>query len=308
MADEQDRGKEAAQEALCVPRFEDLVAPVALPRKRPPLPAVLGGVVACVVAIVLVATIAVVRPFTSLRASDYASGASRVEVLQDRYEAVSSSLDQALAFLLSQSSQYDSAAVANVSKYTGELRKSIDSFGRLKVANKDEQVNAAYTLYERQAEQFIDFANNLAKSTKVLSQVKDACDDTVSGTAFDEDYASEYEQYVAVCRTSVSSLTDAPSKVVTEFATTLSNALDQTSDVLNQLNDIGSPVGISTGSATGQQLAQLSSQLVDLDIPSMFSEFYANKLQQTRDSASPAKLLERMQTALEQGYESASKK
>lgn len=308
MTDEQDKGKEAAQEALYVPRFEDLVAPVTLPRKRPPLPAVLAGVVACIVAVALVVAIAVVRPFTSLRASDYTSGVSRAKDLQARYEAVSSSLDQSLAFLLSQSSQYDSTAVSNVSTYASELRKSIDSFARLKVANRDEEVNAAYTLYERQAEQFIEFANNLAKSAKVLSEVKDACDDTVSGTTFDEDYASEYEQYVAVCRASVDNLSEAPAKVVTEFATTLSDALDQTSDVLNQLNDIGSPLGISTGSATGQQLTQLSSQLVDLDIPSMFSEFYADKLQQTRDSASPAKLLERVQTALEQGYESTSKK
>lgn len=308
MTDEQDRGEEAAQEALYVPQFEDLVAPVKLPRRRPPLLAVLGGVVACIAAIALVVAIAVVRPFTSLRASDYSSGISRANDLQARYEAVASSLDQSLAFLLSQSSQYDSTAVSNVSTHASELRKSIDSFARLKVANRDEEVNAAYTLYERQAEQFIEFANNLVKSTKVLSEVKDACDDTVSGTAFDEDYASEYEQYVAVCRASVDSLTEAPAKVVTEFATTLSDALNQTSDVLNQLNDIGSPLGISTGSATGQQLTQLSSQLVDLDIPSMFSEFYADKLQQTRDSASPAKLLERVQTALEQGYESTSKK
>ncbi len=309
MTDEQDKGDVAAEQELYVPRFEDLVAPAKLPRRRPPLSAVLGGVVACIVVIALVVVIAVVKPFSSLRAADYASGTSQVSDLQTRYNAVSDSIDQSLIFLASQSSQYDSTAVSDVKKYTGELRKSIDSFGRLRVANKDEDVNAAYGLYERQAERFIDLANNLAESAKALFDAKTACDAIPSGTVFEADYTSEYEQYVSVCRASVDNLAKAPAKVVTEFAATLSSTLDQTNDVLNQLKAIGSPVGISTGSATGQQLTQLSSQMVDLDISSgMFGEFYSDKLQQTRDSASPAKLLDRLQTALEQGYDSTSKK
>lgn len=309
MTDEQDKGEEAAEKALYVPRFDDLVAPVKLPRRRPPLSAVLGGTVACIVAIALVVVIAMVKPFSSLRAADYASGASQASDLQTRYNAVSESLDQSLIFLVSQSSQYDSTAVSDVEKHTDELRKSIDSFAQLRVTNKDEEVNAAYSLYERQAESFIELANNLAQSAKALSETKTACDATPSGTVFDANYTSEYEQYVSSCRASVDNLAKAPAKVVTEFAATLSSTLDQTNDVLNQLKDIGSPVGISTGSTKGQQLTQLSSQLVDLDISSgMFSEFYSDKLQQTLDNASPAKPFDRLKTALEQGYASVSKK
>lgn len=308
MTDERERDGVALDKAPEPPRFEDVMAPVALPRKRPPLPAVLGGIAAIVVVVALVITIVVVKPFSLLRGTDYRSGISQVAQLQNDYNAIAESLDRSLIFLASQSSAYDASAVAEVKQDTAKLRKSLESSARLRVVNKDEDVNAAYGLYERQATRFLDVANNLASSAKALSEAKTTCEATPSGTVFDADYASEYEQYIPSCRDKINQLAKAPAKVVAEFATTLSDSLDKTSDIIGQLQSIGSSVGISTGSATGQQLTQLSSQLVDLDISAgMFSDFH-DRLRQTRDNASPAKPLARLKTALEQGYRSKSGK
>ncbi|NEG56224.1 hypothetical protein [Bifidobacterium platyrrhinorum] len=292
---------------LDVPDFESLVAPVRLPRRRPPLPAVLGVVVAVIAVVALVATLAIVRPFGSVRASDYSEATKLTVTMQKQYEKTSSAIDDALGFLYSQDAAYDKTKAAKLKAQAKRMRASAASFADLK-ANKDETVSAAYDAYLRQATRFADLSSDLADSAESLSGMAQVCNDTPSGTMYDSDFTAQYEQYITSCRTSTASMAKAKAKVVSDFAGTLNQTLDQMTDVVNQMKAIGNASDFDSNSDQIRQLQSLSSQLVDMDASSGAINDFQDKLRQTRENSNPTTALQKLNDALQQGYDEQSSK
>lgn len=295
-----------ARDPFEAPDFDTLVAPVELPRRRPPALAVAGIVVAVVAVIALVAVLVVVRPFGSVRASDYSAGTQKTVAMQQQYEKTSAAIDDALGFLYSQDTAYDAQKVSKLKVQATKLRESAASFADLR-ANKDADVSAAYESYVRQADRFAELSANLADSAEALSTMNDACGNTPSGTVYDSDFATQYEQYIASCRTSAEPLAKAKAKVVSEFSGTLTQSLDQMASVIEQIKALGDPSAIKSGSGQAQQLQSLSSQLVDLDASSGAINDFQDKLRQSRENANPSTLLQKLNATLKQGYEAQSK-
>lgn len=289
------------------PAFDELIAPVELPRRRPPLRMVVATVIAVVAVVALIAAIAVIRPFGTVRASDYSEGAKRTVALQKRYEATSAAIDDALGFLYSQDTAYDAAKVSALKVQATKLRDSADDFGNLKVTRNDD-VAAAYASYQRQAIRFAELSTNLAESAQALSAMNDACGSTPSGTVYDDDFTAQYEQYIASCRTSTDALGKAKAKVVSEFSVTLTQSLDQMTDIVNQIKTIGSPNALDSDSEQMTQLQNLSAQLVDLDTSAGAINEFQDKLRQSRENADPSTLLKKLNAVLQEGYDAQSNK
>lgn len=296
----------ASRNPLEAPDFDTLVAPVELPRHRPPAVAVIGAAIAVVVVIALIVTLVVVRPFGSVRASDYSEGTKRTVAMQRQYEKTSAAIDDALGFLYTQGVGYDAAKADALKTQAAKLRESAASFADLR-ANKDTAVAAAYASYVRQADRFADMSANLADSAEALSMMNDVCGNTPSGTVYDSDFTAQYEQYIASCRTSTESLAKAKAKVVSEFSGTLTQSLDQMAAVVDQIKALGDISAISSGSDQAQQLQELSAQLVDLDASSGAINDFQDKLRQSRENANPSTLLQKLNAVLKQGYEERSK-
>ncbi|MBT1180484.1 hypothetical protein JS531_00520 [Bifidobacterium sp. CP2] len=291
---------------LYVPDFDELVAPVDLPRRRPPLPWVVGAVIAVIVVVAVVAGVIVVRPFSAVRAADYSAGTSQTSALQKKYVAASTAVDDALSFLYAQDGSYDADKAVALKQKAVALRKAVKAFGSER-AMRDQNVADAYDAYSRQALHFVDLATNLADSAKPLSDALSVCNATPSATIYDDDFTSQYEQYISACGESVKTLNKAPAKVVTDLADTMASNLSSMTDIINQMKGIGNASSLSSGSSQLQQLQDLSSQLVDLDLSSGALTDFSDKLRQARDNADPTALLKKLNTVLKQGYEEKSK-
>lgn len=298
--------EETPRNPLDVPDFNALMAPVDIPRRRPSIVVVAGAVVAALVVIALVVTLVVIRPFGSVRAADYVAGTKQTVAMQRQYDKTSSAIDDALGFLYSQDTAYDAQKVSVLKVQATKLRESAASFVDLK-ANRDANVSAAYDSYARQADRFAELSTNLAASAEALSTMNDACGDTPSGTVYDSDFTAQYEQYIASCRTATEPLAKAKAKVVSEFSSTLTQSLDQMTAVIDQIKALGAPSSISSGSDRAQQLQTLASQLVDLDASSGAINDFQDKLRQSRENANPSTLLQKLNTALKEGYAEQSK-
>lgn len=305
-ADDAVVSEETPRNPLDVPDFNALMAPVDIPRRRPSIVVVAGAVVAALVVIALVVTLVVIRPFGSVRAADYVAGTKQTVAMQRQYDKTSSAIDDALGFLYSQDTAYDAQKVSVLKVQATKLRESAASFVDLK-ANRDANVSAAYDSYARQADRFAELSTNLAASAEALSTMNDACGDTPSGTVYDSDFTAQYEQYIASCRTATEPLAKAKAKVVSEFSSTLTQSLDQMTAVIDQIKALGAPSSISSGSDRAQQLQTLASQLVDLDASSGAINDFQDKLRQSRENANPSTLLQKLNTALKEGYAEQSK-
>lgn len=284
------------------PSFDDLVRPVALKRRRPPVSTVVAAAVAAVLVVVMIVVLVVVRPFAAVRSSDYTLAAQRTATMAKQYRNTSAAIDEALKFLYTQGSSYDEAKVKALRTQAAKFHKSVDAFGDLRVV-KDEKVSAAYDTYATQAKHFATLSTNLADSVKPLSAMVQACGQAPSGTMYDTDFTSKYEQYISTCRTAAVALDDAKAQVVSEFAASLVQNLDQMSSIITQMNEIGSPSQYSTSSEQGKLLQDLSSQLVDLDTSYGAINTFQEQLRQTRENADPTALLNKLDTAIQQGYE-----
>ncbi|MBT1173854.1 hypothetical protein JS528_11035 [Bifidobacterium sp. MA2] len=292
---------------LEIPDFDDLVRPVKLRRRRPAVSTVIGSVVAIVVVIAVVAAVVMLKPFSAVHASDYSAAAQQTSTMAKQYQNTTVALDEALQFLYSQDSSYSADKVKTLKAQASKLGRSVDAFADLR-AVKDDDVAAAYSTYATQARHFVRLSENLADSAKPLSAMVTACSTTPSGTMYDDDFYTKYEQYISTCKTAAGALDNVKAQVVAEFSGTLTTTLDQMSDVIAQMKAIGSPSSYSTGSEQGQQLQDLSSQLVDLDTSYGAVNTFQDQLSQARENADPTALLNRLNTAIQQGYASTGKK
>lgn len=290
-----------ARPPLESPSFDDLVRPVALKRRRPPVATMVASAVAAVLVVVMIVVLVVVKPFSAVRSSDYSLAAEKAATLAKQYESTSEAIDKALAFLYTQGSTYDASAVKALKAKASTFGGSVDAFGDLR-AVKDENVSDAYDAYATQARHFVKLSENLADSVKLLSSMVEACGQAPSGTMYDTDFTTKYEQYIATCRVAAVSLDDAKAQVVSEFAASLVADLDQMSGIITQMGQIGSPSQYSTSSDQGKLLQDLSSQLVDLDTSYGAVNTFQEQLRQVRDNADPTAQLNKLDTAIQQGY------
>ena len=290
---------------LYTPDFTDIVAPVKLPNRRPPLRYVVSGVVGAVLVVALVVTLALTRPFSSVAAADYSEASKSAAALQTEYESVSASIDDALGFLYAQDVSYDAAKSETLKRKAAKFVKSVDAFAALK-ANRDKAVSGAYDTYTRQAKHFADLADDLAGSAEALSAMASACGAAPSGTMYDSDFYAQYEAYVSSCRAAVEPLAQAPAAVAEEFSGTLSSLLDQMADVVAQMQALGAISDFASSSEEAQRLQDLSAQLVDLDASYGATNEFQDLLQQARANADPTSALTALSDMLRQGHDAKS--
>ncbi|KAA8817490.1 hypothetical protein EMB92_02710 [Bifidobacterium callitrichos] len=284
------------------PDFDELIRPVELKRRRPPLSAIIGTIVAVIAVVAVVVALIVLKPFSAVRASDYSTAAQQTSTMAKQYAATSAAVDDAFKFLYAQGVSYDASKEQTLKAQASKLGKSVDAFADLRAA-KDPDVLAAYTVYATQAKHFVRLSENLADSAQPLSAMVTACGKTPSGTMYDADFITNYEQYIATCKAAVEPLDDAKAQVVSEFSSTLGQTLDQMTAIINQMKAIGDPSSYSSSSDQGKQLKDLSSQLVDLDTSYGALNTLQEQLRQSRENADPTALLDKLNVAIQQGYQ-----
>lgn len=288
---------------LETPDFDDLIRPVRLKRKRPPLGAVIGTIAGIVVVIAVVVALVVLKPFSAVHHSDYASAAQQTSTMAKQYANTSAAIDDALRFLYAQDASYDETKAATLKTQAAKFGKSIDAFADMR-AVKDTEVSAAYDSYATQAKHFVKLSENLADSAEPLSDMVKACGATPSGTMYDADFYTKYEQYIATCRTAATALDDAKAQIVSEFSATLVQDLDKMTAIIDQMKAIGSPSQYSASSEKGKQLQDLSTQLVDLDTSYGAVNAFQEQLQQARENADPTQLLTKLDDVIQLKYRS----
>lgn len=286
---------------LETPDFDDLIRPVPLKRRRPSVPAVIGTLVAVVLVIAMIAALVILKPFSAVRASDYSAAAQQASTMAKQYQNTSTAIDEALKFLYSQDASYSAAKTKALRTQAARFSRSVDAFADLR-AVKDPDVSAAYDTYATQARHFARLSENLADSAQPLHAMVTACGKTPSGTMYDSDFTDKYERYIATCKAAAEPLDDAKAQVVSEFSSSLVQTLDKMSDVITQMKQIGSPSLYPTSSEKGKLLQDLSSQLVDLDTSYGAVNTFQEQLRQSRDNADPTALLDKLDTAIQQGY------
>lgn len=287
---------------LDIPAFEDLVRPVKLKRRRPSPATVIAALVTVMAVVAVIAGVVVLKPFSAVRSSDYSAAAQQASTMARQYRNTSTSIDEALKFLYSQDASYDASKVKALKTQAAKLGRSVDAFADLRAMN-DADIAAAYSAYATQARHFVRLSENLADSAEPLSTMVSECGKTPSATMYDDDFTAKYEQYISTCKTAAGALDNVKAQVVSEFSATLIKTLDQMDGIIGQMQQIGSPSLYSSTSENGKLLQELSTQLVDLDTSYGAVNTFQEQLRQTRENADPTALLNKLDAAIQQGYQ-----
>ena len=288
-----------ASDPTVAPSFESLMAPVPLPRRRPPLPAVIGAVVGVVLVIALVVALVVMRPFSGVHAADYAQASRATAALQSDYEATDAAVEDLVVFLYGGAS-HDPARADVVRDRTKAYRAHIAAFAGLR-AHRDDAVAAAYETYRLQAVHYADLADGLADAAGDLNQAVAVCGAQPADTVTDDAFAADVTGYIASCRAAADAVSAAPTGVVSDFGDALTAVLDQMAQLVAEVQTTADPANGMTSSARAAAMRDLATRYVDLDMQSGTIGAFRTTLDDTRAKADPGEALRHLDAVLTAG-------
>lgn len=281
------------------PDFNELIAPVDLPRRRIPAAAIWGGGLLAALVIALVAMLLILRPFSGANAADYSQALDRTSALHEDYTAASNAIDDAYSFMYSISGQADAASNDDLGKAADALESDIDAFKELRVVQRNETVAAAFDLYKRQGRYFAQMAHDLADSAQPLSDVFAACNTVPSLNVNDTASVDDFALYITNCRAAADTLSRAASQTVADHGATVVATMDQMNTLVAQVREVSASTTLRR-SERASQLESLSDQIIDLTDPYEQVSTLQDSLDQARVNADPTELLQRLDDALRQ--------
>ncbi|WP_034526648.1 hypothetical protein [Bifidobacterium stellenboschense] len=283
------------------PAFPGAPAPKKKGLSKGALIGIIAGAIAAVLVIVLVVVFVVVKP-GSLKADDYLDGQTQTTKMYTKYSNVNSKMSKAMSTTYDNKSTFDKADASKIKQYIKDYEQANKEFTDLKVYKHDDKVKEAYDKYEKKAQKFVTFSTNMADTAVAMSAVTKACDATPTASYSDDDYYSEYNNYIKGCTSALGDLGDSKIKPIAEYATTMKDYLTKLGDIMKQMEALGSTDSIFSDNGKYQQFSDLTDQLYALESPYNASSDLNDGLTDLEKEANPSEELNDLTDLLQDGF------